>query len=157
MLYNFVDYYGNHVELSFNCDREEEAKHVFVICQSNGKWLLTKHLHRGMEFPGGKVENGEVPMNAARREVMEETGGIVTNLHYIGQYRVDGKEKLIIKNIYFAQVDTLEKKEHYFETAGPVLLDEIPKNIKRNNKFSFMMRDEVVEHSLKRVREMYQI
>lgn len=156
MMYNFTDYYGNQVELSFD-DKKEDAKHVFVICRSCGQWLLTKHLHRGMEFPGGKVEEGEEPSEAAVREVMEETGGVVSELEYIGQYKVIGKEKVIIKNIYFANVDTLEKKEHYFETAGPVLIDKFPDSIKGCKQFSFMMRDDVFVYSLQRIKSLYSI
>lgn len=157
MQYNFTDYYGNHVELSFDRVNEEEAKHVFVICRLNNEWLLTKHLHRGLEFPGGKVEIGEFPMDAAVREVMEETGGVVSRIEYLGQYRVAGREKNIVKNIYFANINNLDEKEHYFETAGPVLLDEIPDSIKKDKKFSFMMRDNVLLYSMQEVKERYSI
>ena len=40
-----------------------------------GEWvLLVNHPHRGWVMPGGKVQVGESPRLACRREVMEETG-----------------------------------------------------------------------------------
>ena len=77
----FLDYYQNEVKLSF-LDHPFSAspKHVWVICSYQNKWLLTKHKERGYEFPGGKVEPGETPEEAAIREVKEETGGLVDNL-----------------------------------------------------------------------------
>ena len=36
------------------------------------QWLLTHHLRRGLEFPGGKVELGETPEEAAVREFMKK-------------------------------------------------------------------------------------
>ncbi len=52
-----------------------------VICQYEKGWLLTNHKTRGFEFPGGKVEQGESLEEAARREVYEETGAILGELH----------------------------------------------------------------------------
>lgn len=149
-MYTFKDFYHNTVELSFEKNPfSPEPKHVWVISKYEDQWLLTDHQRRGYEFPGGKVEEGETPEEAAIREVMEETGGVVSSIHYIGQYRVTGKDKIIIKNIYFAEIGELETQQHYFETNGPVLLQEFPASIKNDRRFSFIMRDEVFSQSLK--------
>jgi 8-oxo-dGTP diphosphatase len=156
-MYTFKDYYHNQVELSFaDHPYSETPKHVWVICRYKDEWLLTHHIRRGLEFPGGKVEEGETPEEAAVREVKEETGGIVSHLSYIGQYKVSGKDKIIIKNIYFALIGDMGEYTHYEETKGPVLLKELPEDIKHDKRFSFIMRDEVLVHSLKRIKESSQ-
>ena len=148
-MYIFKDFYHNTVELSFEKHPFSlNPKHVWVICKYKDQWLLTDHQRRGYEFPGGKVEEGESPEEAAKREVLEETGGNVSKINYLGQYRVTGKDKIIIKNIYFAEIGELLTQKHYFETNGPVLLDEFPPNIKKDHRFSFIMRDEVFSQSL---------
>jgi 8-oxo-dGTP diphosphatase len=150
----FQDMYQNEVHLSFSrTPFSNEPKHVWILCRYRDKWLLTDHRERGLEFPGGKVEEGETPESAAVREVMEETGGEVDNLRYIGQYKVIGKGKTIIKNIYFATINKLTKQDTYYETNGPMLLTEIPANIPQNRKFSFIMKDGVLTYSLKEVEQ----
>ena len=54
-------------------------KHVTVaaaIIVDNGKIFATQRAHGefkdGWEFPGGKIEQGETPQQAAKREVTEE-------------------------------------------------------------------------------------
>lgn len=153
----FTDYYHNTVKLSFDDHPFAKApKHVLVIAWFKDRWLLTEHPRRGLEFPGGKVEPGENAEQAAAREVDEETGGIVDQLHYLGQYKVDGKGGIIIKNIYFATIKSIEQKDVYFETNGPVLLKQLPQDIKTNQKFSFMMKDQVLEKSMAKIREKFQ-
>lgn len=152
---NFNDYYGNVVQLSFEYLPFSIApKHVWVICKYKDKWLLTIHKKRGFEFPGGKVEPGESPEEAARREVMEETGASISSLHYLGQYKVKAKLDLIIKNIYFAKIEQLHDRETFFETEGPILFEELPSNIRLNEKFSFIMKDKVLQESLKQIEKL---
>ncbi|MFS1517531.1 RNA deprotection pyrophosphohydrolase [Bacillus sp. SCS-151] len=151
----FKDYYFNDVFLSFdNHPFSLSPKHVWVICRFYKQWLVTNHATRGLEFPGGNVEEGETPEQAAIREVKEETGGNIIDLQYIGQYMVMGKEKKIIKNIYFANINSIEEQPTYYETKGPVLLDHLPDNIAYNDSYSFIMKDGVLQNSLKRIREL---
>lgn len=155
-MYIFKDYYQNTVQLSFHDHPfSEQPKHVFVICRFGNKWLLTKHKRRGLEFPGGKVERREDADHAAIREVKEETGGIVRDLTYVGQYFVDGKKEQVIKNVYFAIVEKLVEQDHYFETDGPVLFDDLPKNIQENSRFSFLMKDGVLTYSLQYIQDHF--
>ncbi|WP_349408241.1 RNA deprotection pyrophosphohydrolase [Pseudalkalibacillus sp. SCS-8] len=152
--YTFEDYYKNTVELSFTEQPYSPTpKHVWIICRFKDQWLLTEHPRRGIEFPGGKVEKGESAEEAAVREVYEETGATVNELTYLGQYRVKGKGGTIIKNIYFATIEKMDIKAHYFETNGPLLMKELPESLKENGKFSFMMKDQVLERSLQFIHE----
>lgn len=149
-MYTFRDFYKNKVRLSFDIDPfSKQPKHVWVICRYEMQWLLTDHKQRGYEFPGGKVESGESPEEAAKREVKEETGGVVQSLHYLGQYYVQGKAGDVIKNVYYADITELEKQDTYFETNGPVTLHKIPANIKVNPRFSFIMKDDVLTYCMK--------
>ena len=148
----FRDYYNNEVKFAINEQAfSKDPKHVWIITRFNDQWLLTMHGDRGMEVPGGKVEEGESAPEAAIREVFEETGGVVNHLEFIGQYYVDGKSDYIIKNVYFANVDEMSEQAHYFETDGPVLLDELPRNVGKDKRFSFMMRDEILPLSLEEI------
>jgi A/G-specific adenine glycosylase len=50
-----------------------------VALESKGRWLVQRRTAPGLleglwEFPGGKIEPGETPEGAARRELREETG-----------------------------------------------------------------------------------
>ncbi|CQR48199.1 Putative 8-oxo-dGTP diphosphatase YtkD [Paraliobacillus sp. PM-2] len=154
----FKDYYANEVKLSFEDHPfEKNPKHVWVICRWKDKWLLTKHKNRGLEFPGGKVEIGETPEEAAIREVKEETGGVIKTLTYVGQYYVKGKTEHVAKNIYFAEVSMLTTQPTYYETEGPVLLKELPEKIATNRTFSFIMKDQVLPYSLKQINKVLEL
>lgn len=145
----FKDFYSNEVKLSFDDHPFSlNPKHVWIICRYKDKWLLTKHKERGYEFPGGKVELGETAEEAAVREVMEETGAVLKTLNYLAQYYVVGKSGSVIKNVYYAEVDKLIEQPTYFETEGPILMNNLPEDLKENKNYSFMMKDEVLSHCL---------
>src|SRR5699024_9105627 len=117
--------------------------------------LLTKHPTRGIEFPGGKVEEGERAETAAIREVLEETGGVVKTREYIAQYNVTGKKDTIIKNVYFAHIEQLTYNYKEYETLGQLFIKNLPTNLNKQNNYSFMMKDDVLRSEERRVGKKY--
>ncbi|MBP7707508.1 MAG: A/G-specific adenine glycosylase [Candidatus Aminicenantes bacterium] len=59
--------------------RTEEIEAVVAVIERRGRFLIQERAEKGLlaglwEFPGGKVEPGESPRAALRREVREEVG-----------------------------------------------------------------------------------
>ena len=48
------------------CDNMKEKNKIFATARGYGE------LKGGWEFPGGKIETGETPQEALKREIMEE-------------------------------------------------------------------------------------
>ncbi len=131
-----------------------EAWHVLVLCQFQDQWVLTHNRKRGLEFPGGKREKGETIEEAAIREVYEETGGVASHLQFLGQYKVHDAAKAFVKSIYYTELSELKLKHDYLETNGPVLRAKLPKDIKSDSDFSFIMKDEILPLCLKQLQKI---
>ncbi|WP_230203549.1 RNA deprotection pyrophosphohydrolase [Bacillus massiliigorillae] len=154
MVNNFIDANGNKVCFSTKPHPfSSSPNHVLVIVHSPLGWVMTEHKVRGLEFPGGKREKGETIEQAAIREVWEETGAHIDELIYIGQYKVQDKCSHFVKNVYFAKVVSLETKADYMETKGAVIVEQLPETFSKE-KYSFIMRDQVIILSLEQVKKL---
>lgn len=148
----FIDANGGVVKFSFNSHAfNKQPEHVLVICKKGKGWLLTNHKKRGLEFPGGKHEKGETLEEAARREVLEETGATLKQLELIGEYEVSLNEKTFVKAIFYGEVEEIGENLHYYETEGPVLIEGNILDLRWGDEYSFIMKDEVVERSILRI------
>ncbi|WP_052352879.1 RNA deprotection pyrophosphohydrolase [Neobacillus dielmonensis] len=151
----FFDYYGHPVELLFESSVfKEKVNHVLVICQYDENWLLTNHKIRGLEFPGGKREEGETLEEAAKREAYEETGAIFDQLIFLAEYKVTDDHGSFVKAVYWGKVKRTEKTPSYFETNGPVLVKGDLLKLRFGDEYSFIMKDSVIEACLKKIDEL---
>jgi 8-oxo-dGTP diphosphatase len=70
-------------------------KAVSVAVMMDGQFLLVERSRppsKGMfAFPGGRVETGEMLIEAARRELLEETGLIAGDLTELQTYQLPGE------------------------------------------------------------------
>jgi 8-oxo-dGTP diphosphatase len=65
----------------------KDYKYVVTFAVYEGRWLLCKHRERNTwEVSGGHVEAGETPLEAARRELFEETGALDFTLEPVCDY-----------------------------------------------------------------------
>lgn len=150
----FVDVNGCTVRLAFKQNAFPEAsKHVITICRFNGTWLLTSHKERGWEFPGGKIEAGETSEQAARREVFEETGGILSTITPIGEYEVSSGSNRFVKTIFWGSIKELATRNNYYETNGPVFENGNILETRFQDKYSFIMKDDVIRKSLEHINQ----
>ena len=116
MSIRFKDEVNNDVFLEYRNDSDiADGQHVLIIPIYKKNLLLTKHKKRGIEFPGGKIEKGESSLQAAKRELYEETGGMTHEIHYIAQYYVSrNKLPSFYKDVYVVMIDNRWDTYHWF-------------------------------------------
>jgi len=148
----FYDTNGLKVNLSFEKNAFSlPAQHVLVICLWKGKWLMTKHKTRGIEFPGGKVEVNETLIEACAREVMEETGGIIEDLTWIAEYEVQEQASNFVKAVFFASISSIQHRDDYLETEGPRFFKGDILSARFHKSFSYIMKDKTIDFCIKRM------
>lgn len=140
IILTFKDLNGLKVELTFGENNSGlSARHVLVVLRNKGKWLLTKHKIRGIEFPGGKAEDGETIEEAAIRETIEETGVTISKLVKFAEYIVQAEEPFC-KAVFTAEIATIEENPLLYETEGARWLTN--KELDLCENLSFHMKDQ---------------
>lgn len=98
-------------------------KFAVIVSKYQNNWVFCKHRERTTyEIPGGHREKDETPLQAAERELKEETGALTYDISPICVYSVinDGEESFGM--LYFAEIHSFEKELtgeiesiHFFE------------------------------------------
>ena len=104
-------------------------KFAVIIAKTNNKWVFCKHKERNtFEIPGGHREDGESILDAAKRELYEETGAIAYVLKPICVYSVTAPENFNGEETFgllcYADIQAFESELHS-EIEQIVITDQL--------------------------------
>ncbi len=109
----------------------KEIHAAIAVIEHKGRYLIQQRPNKGLlanlwEFPGGKLEAGEKPVTALKREVKEEIQADVKTakflmkvVHYYTQFKVN-------LHVYRCQCDNLPKETKSMKWVNLQKLDQFP-------------------------------
>jgi 8-oxo-dGTP diphosphatase len=84
----------------------KELTYVVIGAREEDKWIFVRHREReSWELPAGHIEKNEQALEAAKRELYEETGTVKAELHMLNDYSVTIRGKVNYGRIFFAKVE----------------------------------------------------
>ncbi len=124
------------LEVGFHDNISDEiVTFAVIIARHENKWVFCKHRERDtLEVPGGHREEGETLLQAAERELYEETGATEFTLTPVCVYSVKGKTRVNKSEdtvsygmLYAAEVTAFEPELHS-EIEKIIITDSLPEN-----------------------------
>lgn len=106
-------------------------KYVVVLSEYQGKILLSRHKNRTTwETQGGHIEEGETPMDAAKRELFEESGAADYDIKPLFDYWAGNADTGDGANgmVFAAKIRRLDKIPES-EMAEVKEFDTLPENL----------------------------
>jgi 8-oxo-dGTP diphosphatase len=102
-----------------------------VIAARYGEnWLYVRHHKRDTwEIPGGHIEEYETSDEAARRELMEETGAVDFNIECVATYSVMKDRKTGYGRLYLAEIYKLGPVPDISEIMEIKMSDSLPEDL----------------------------
>ena len=78
---------------TYDLNSLKEYKYVVILSEYNGNIVLSRHKERTTwETQGGHIEQGETPLDAAKRELYEESGAVDFDIEPLCDYRAWNEE-----------------------------------------------------------------
>ena len=123
------------VEVNFHDQMADELlKFAVIIAKTEGKWVFCKHRERSTyEVPGGHREAGETILEAAKRELQEETGAVEFTIQPVCAYSDKGKTRINKQEndvsfgmLFVAEIFSFEELHSEIETI--LITDKLVEN-----------------------------
>ncbi|KRE36772.1 NUDIX hydrolase [Paenibacillus sp. Soil522] len=110
---------------------ENEIEYVVMITEYQNQLVIIRNKKRQLwELPGGKRENNEDLIQAASRELYEETGAVKFELTPYGIYLLNGSYGMV----FFANISIFDELPDY-EIDEIKLVDSLPENLLYGNVY----------------------
>jgi len=106
--------------------------HTFVVifCRYQDMWLYCRARDRDcFETAGGHIEQGESTLEAAKRELYEETGAISYDITPVFDYSVEKESNYTTGQVFLAHIHELGESPDY-EMAETKLFDSMPESMR---------------------------
>jgi len=121
--------------------KQSHVSYVAIAARHNGSWVFVKHRRRGgYELPAGHPEAGEDTVEAAVRELTEETGAIDFIIEPVTYYSVDAGQGKEYGRLFFAEVETLGAIIDNAEIEGLAFFRRRPRKMSLPEVMSFLYR-----------------
>lgn len=92
----------------YNLNELKEYKFVVILSKYKGKILLSRHKKRSTwETQGGHIEKGETPLEAAKRELFEESGAVTYTISPVFDYRAGDDKSSANGMVFMADISEL--------------------------------------------------
>lgn len=92
----------------------EQYKYVVVCSFYQGKYVLSKHQSRDTwETQGGHIESGETPLDAAKRELFEESGITDADIYPVCDYYGYNSQSHSNGMVFLATVHSFDQMPQY--------------------------------------------
>jgi 8-oxo-dGTP diphosphatase len=109
---------------------EIKLTYSVIAAKYGDRWLYVRHHRRKTwEIPGGHIEKDETADEAARRELMEETGAVDFTLECVSTYSVRINGETGFGRLYLAKVSRLGPVPDTSEIAEIKMMDSLPQNL----------------------------
>ena len=117
-------------------------KYAVIIARHEGKLLWCRHRERNTwEVPGGHIEEGETALEAAARELQEETGAIDFTLTPLCWYRLHFSDGGMGSFSLLCVADVHSLGELHAEIAEVRTFDEMPSDLTYPNIQPFLLAE----------------
>ena len=109
---------------------ESQLEFSVVAARYCGQWVLCRHKDRNSwEIPGGHIEQGESALEAAKRELLEETGAEDADIRQVGYYSVQNEQRIQYGALFFADVNKMGILTIDSEITEVLLATALPENL----------------------------
>jgi 8-oxo-dGTP diphosphatase len=109
---------------------EIKLTYSVIAAKYGDGWLYVRHHKRKTwEIPGGHIEKDETADEAARRELMEETGAVDFTIECVSTYSVLKNGETGYGRLYLADIFRLGPVPDISEIAEIKMMDSLPQNL----------------------------
>ena len=109
---------------------EIDLTYSVIAAKYGDNWIYVRHHKRTTwEIPGGHIEKDETADEAARRELMEETGAMDFKIECVSTYSVLKNGKTGFGRLYLAEISALGPVPDTSEIAEVKMMDSLPENL----------------------------